>query len=426
MRTLSYLNFVLAAVFAACYCYQAVFALVRLLGKRRHYQARKLCRYGVLIAARNEEAVIGQLIESIWGQDYPRDLVDVYVVADNCTDNTAQVARVHGATVFQRQNKELVGKGYALRFLLERIQETGACYDGYFVFDADNLLDPQYISQMNKVFSSGARVVTSYRNSKNFGDNWITAGYGLWFLRESEYLNRPRDALGTSCAVSGTGFLFSQQLLEELGGWNYFLLTEDLEFTADLVARGERIAYCPDAVLYDEQPRSFAQSIRQRSRWQRGYLQVIAKRGWSMVKTMINSGSFACYDMLMSTIPAVVVTVLSILLNTVMFVVGITSARQEMGLFFASVITGAVNSYFVMFLMGAMAMATERRRIHCSKGKKALYTFTFPFFVFSFGLAMLVALFGDVTWKPIHHSVALSIGDLGGASSQELPKNRKL
>ena len=85
-----------------------------------------------------------------------------------------------------------------------------------------------------------------------------------------------------------------------------------------------------------------------------------------------------------------------------------------------------MNSYFVMFLMGAMAMATERRRIHCSKGKKALYTFTFPFFVFSFGLAMLVALFGDVTWKPIHHSVALSIGDLGGASSQELPKNRKL
>ena len=111
-------------------------------------------------------------------------------------------------------------------FCWSRSRRRGACYDGYFVFDADNLLDPQYISQMNKVFSSGARAVTSYRNSKNFGDNWITAGYGLWFLRESEYLNRPRDVLGTSCAVSGTGFLFSQQLLEELGGWNYFLLTE--------------------------------------------------------------------------------------------------------------------------------------------------------------------------------------------------------
>ena len=414
MKTLSYLNFVLAALFAACYCYQAVYAVVRLARKRRTYQAEKLCRYGVLIAARNEQAVIGPLIDSIRGQDYPQDLVDIFVVADNCTDGTAQVARARGATVYERQNKYLVGKGYALHFLLGKIYESGARYDGFFVFDADNLLDPHFVTEMNKAFSSGHRVVTSYRNSKNFGDNWITAGYGLWFLRESEYLNCPRDYLGTSCAISGTGFLFSGELLEELGGWNYFLLTEDLEFTADLVARGEKVAYCGSAVLYDEQPRSFVQSIRQRSRWQRGYLQVIAKRGWSMVKTMINSGSFACYDMLMNTIPAVVLTVLSILLNTVMFVVGIPSARQEMGLFFASVITGGVNSYMVMLLMGGMAMLTEHKKIACRRWKKVLYTFTFPFFVFSFGLAMLVAVFGDVTWKPIQHTVALSIGDMEG------------
>ena len=218
MKTLSYLNFVLAALFAACYCYQAVYAVVRLARKRRTYQAEKLCRYGVLIAARNEQAVIGQLIDSIRGQDYPQDLLDIFVVADNCTDDTAQVARARGATVYERQNKYLVGKGYALHFLLGKIYESGKRYDGFFVFDADNLLDPRFVTEMNKAFSSGHRVVTSYRNSKNFGDNWITAGYGLWFLRESEYLNCPRDYLGTSCAVSGTGFLFSEKLLEELGG----------------------------------------------------------------------------------------------------------------------------------------------------------------------------------------------------------------
>ena len=427
METLSTINFLMAALFVACYCYQAVFAVVRLLKKHRVFTAQKLCRYAVLIAARNESAVIAQLLESIRGQDYPQELLDVYLVADNCTDDTAAIAVSCGARVFERQNKEQVGKGYALRFLLEKIKETypEERYDGYFVFDADNLLDPHYVTEMNKVFSNGNQVVTGYRNTKNFGDNWITAGYGLWFLRESEYLNRPRDYLGTSCSVSGTGFLFAQDLLDELGGWEYFLLTEDLEFTADLVSRGVKIAYCGTAVAYDEQPTSFKQSIIQRSRWVKGYLQVVAKRGGSMTRRMLSEGSFGCFDMLMCTIPAVVITVISLVLNGIMLVVGVTSARQELGVFFMSLAMSAVNSYATMYLMGAMTLATEWKNIRCSKGKKIAYSFTFPFFVFSFGIAMLVAVFGNIEWKPIKHSVALSIGDMGSVSPQELRKFRK-
>ncbi len=427
METLSTINFLMAALFVACYCYQAVFAVVRLLKKHRVFTAQKLCRYAVLIAARNESAVIAQLLESIRGQDYPQELLDVYLVADNCTDDTAAIAASCGARVFERQNKEQVGKGYALRFLLEKIKETypEERYDGYFVFDADNLLDPHYVTEMNKVFSNGNQVVTGYRNTKNFGDNWITAGYGLWFLRESEYLNRPRDYLGTSCSVSGTGFLFAQDLLDELGGWEYFLLTEDLEFTADLVSRGVKIAYCGTAVAYDEQPTSFKQSIIQRSRWVKGYLQVVAKRGGSMTRRMLSEGSFGCFDMLMCTIPAVVITVISLVLNGIMLVVGVTSARQELGVFFMSLAMSAVNSYATMYLMGAMTLATEWKNIRCSKGKKIAYSFTFPFFVFSFGIAMLVAVFGNIEWKPIKHSVALSIGDMGSVSPQELRKFRK-
>lgn len=426
METLSIINFLMAALFTVCYCYQAVFALVRLLGKRRAFTAKKLCRYGVLIAARDESAVIGQLIDSIRGQDYPRDLVDVYVVADNCTDGTARIAREHGAQVFERFNKLQVGKGYALAFLLERIrEERQEGYDGYFVFDADNLLDPHYITEMNKAFSSGEQVVTSYRNTKNYGDNWITAGYGLYFIRESEYLNRPRDFLHTSCAVSGTGFLFSQDILDEVGGWEYFLLTEDLEFTADLVCRGKRIAYCPDAVIYDEQPTSFLQSLNQRSRWVKGYLQVVAKRGGGLVKSMLADGRFAAFDMLMCTIPAVVITVLSLLVNVAMFIVGMVTARDQMNIFFTSVTLAAVNSYFVMLLMGALPLITEWKRIHCTPGRKIAYLFTFPFFIFSFGIAMAMGVCGNIQWKPIKHSVALSIGDMGSVSPQELGKIRK-
>lgn len=420
MKTLSYINFALASIFAACCFYQAVFAIVRLSGKRRRFQTRKLCRYAVLIAARNEQAVIGQLLDSIRGQEYPAELIDTYVVADNCTDSTAQVAASHGAMVYQRQNKAQVGKGFALAFLLGKLQEEHGekRYDGYFVFDADNLLDPHYIAEMNKVFSSGHRVVTGYRNTKNFEDNWITAGYGLWFLRESEYLNRPRDTLNIGCAVSGTGFLFADSILKEQGGWDWFCLTEDLEFTAEMVIRGEKIAYCGDAVLYDEQPSSFKQSLRQRSRWIKGYFQVIAEHGGDLLHTLTATGRFACYDMLMNTIPAAVLTVLSFLVNTVMFFVGMVSARHEMGLFAFSVISALVNSYSVLFLMGLMPLVTERKRIRCSRRKRVLYAFTFPLFVFTFGIAMLLAVFGNVEWKPIRHSVAVSIGDLSDPSQK--------
>ena len=91
----------------------------------------------------------------------------------------------------------------------------------YFVFDADNVLDRNYIFEMNKTFSNGYDIITSYRNSKNYGDNWITAGYALWFLWESEFLNRGRMLLGNSCAVSGTGFYLAVELLKNMGAGNF-------------------------------------------------------------------------------------------------------------------------------------------------------------------------------------------------------------
>ena len=136
-------------------------------------------------------------------------------MADNCTDKTADCARQAGAVVWERFNKEEVGKGYALDFLLNQIKKTypDDPFDGYFVFDADNLLDENYVAEMNKTFSDGHEIITSYRNSKNFGDNWISAGYGLMFLREAKYLNNSRMLLNTSCAVSGTGFMFSRRII---------------------------------------------------------------------------------------------------------------------------------------------------------------------------------------------------------------------
>ena len=206
------LNSVIVLLFCALSAYQYIYILVSVLFPSRRFVTGRMHRYAVLICARNEENVIAQLIDSIKKQDYPAELVDIYLLADNCTDDTAAVAASAGAVVYERHDLEKIGKGYALHELLGHVRADKGreYYDGFFVFDADNLLAPDYISNMNTVFSNGYRIVTSYRNSKNFCHNWVTAGYGIMFLREARHMNNARMILHSSCAISGTGFLVHQ------------------------------------------------------------------------------------------------------------------------------------------------------------------------------------------------------------------------
>ncbi len=282
MELLKKIDMMIGILFTLCYAYQLLYIPVSLFFRERKMEAEGTGRndYAVLIPARNEEKVIGDLIDCLKGQTYPENKLHVFVMADNCTDSTAAVAAAHGAAVFTRYDRNRVGKGYVLDAMLREIKSVKPDgYDGYFVFDADSILEPDYVEQMDRTFCQGYGIVTSYRNSKNYGDNWISAGYALWFLRESRYLSRPRHLLGGSCAVSGTGFLFSREVEEETGGWPFHLLTEDIEFSVDQITSGRKIGYCGGAVLYDEQPTAFRQSWDQRMRWSRGYLQVFKKYG---------------------------------------------------------------------------------------------------------------------------------------------------
>lgn len=418
METLSYINFIISILFMVCFSYQAVYLAAAFFHKRKTFTAQKNHRYAVLIAARNERAVIAQLIESVRGQEYPAELVDIFVVADNCTDDTAAVARAAGAVVFERFDKYNVGKGYALNFLLTNIRAAYGedTFDGFFVFDADNILDKNFIAEMNGVFDAGYEVVTSYRNSKNYGSNWISAGYSLFFLREATQLNEPRMLLGSSACVSGTGFLFSRRIMKKNGGWKHFLLTEDFEFTVDCILNDTPVGYAANAVIYDEQPTKLGQSFTQRARWIKGYLQVFARYGGRMVKKMIVDGSFASFDMIMNCIPCLVLTCVSFAFNTVMIAAGIATRTPDMGICILSVLTSVFGSAMTLWFVGSIACITQRRRIHTSTPKKILSVLTFPVFVFTYAIALVFAVFTNIEWKPIKHTVALTaeeIRDLG-------------
>ena len=411
MEILETLNFIIAAVFFICYAYQFFYIPAALIKKDEPHKEEKKHRFAVLVCARNEEAVIAGLINSIHRQTYDRNLIRIFVMADNCTDKTASAARNAGATVYKRNNPNLVGKGYALEALLKNIERDYPrnYFDGFFVFDADNVLDKNYIAEMNRTFSDGNDIITSYRDSKNYGDNWISAGYALWFLRESRYLNHARMLLGTSCAVSGTGFFFSRRILEKNGGWNFHLLTEDIEFTVHNIVNGEKVAFCPKAVLYDEQPTSFRQSWRQRLRWAKGYLQVYGKYGKDLAKG-IARGDFSCFDMAMAIMPAAVLTAVSVVINSCVAAVTLAGGGNVTPILI-SLGESVLNVYLTLLLLGGITTVTEWKMIHTFAVKKVFYIFTFPLFMLTYIPISFAAIFAKVEWKPISHSVNVSLAE---------------
>lgn len=406
-------NRIIGILFLVCYAYQLLYVPVALWRRHKVTRTVPIRRYAVLISARNEENVIAQLIDSIRNQDYPSDMLSVFVVADNCTDNTARVAEEAGATVWQRKNRRQVGKGYALNFLLSHIrQEYGdSRFDGYFVFDADNLLAPDYVSRMNEVFDEDHPVVTSYRNSKNYGDNWISAGYGLWFLRDAAFLNAPRTRLGLSATVSGTGYLFSSGIMLRQDGWPFHSLSEDTEFTVDCLLKGEKIGYCGDAVLYDEQPTRLAQSCRQRMRWVRGNMLVLLHQGGNLAKGVFRRGGLSCLDLLLSMAPAIVLAVSGTAAGLTATVLELLAGGRVLPMLGAAAMSFLVP-YLLLFVAGAITTATQWRRIHTSAWKKILYTLTFPLFMATYVPITIFALFGKVEWKPIEHRAAMTVQEL--------------
>lgn len=412
---INFINYAIAVIFCVCYAYQLVYLAVPFIKRRRKSAKIKPHRFAVLISARNEEVVISNLIESINAQRYPQDLITVFVCADNCTDRTAEIAKNAGAVVFERFNSRKIGKGYALDFLLcSIVRDYGEdAFDAFLVFDADNILEPDYIAQMNKTFCEGYNIVTGYRNSKNYGDNWISAGYSLWFLRESQYLNRSRYLLGTSAAVSGTGFMFSKDVMKRTGGWKYYLLTEDIEFTIDSVIAGEKIGYCERAVLYDEQPTSFKQSVRQRMRWARGYIQVFCGYGAGLLRGILSKRFFSCYDMTMAILPAMFLSMASVIVNASTVILNIRDASvwSDVAL---SLAQSGLNVYLTFILIGGVTLATEWRRIHATVFKKVLYLFTFPIFMITYIPISVAALFVNVEWKPIVHSRCRTLSEIKG------------
>ena len=364
-------NMVLMVFFTLAYFYQLVYIIrVWRRGDVALPKAKRNHSYAFVIAAHNEEPVIGNLVRSILSQRYD-GVIDCFVVADACTDATAAEALEAGAITWERNDLVRKGKSWVLDYAFNRIlDEYGDKYEAFFVMDADNLIAPNYVEVMNRAFDCGYLVCTSYRNSKNFDSSWISSAYALWFLREAKFLNNARMMLGTSCAISGSGWMVSASIIRGMHGWRFHTLTEDIQFSTFCCAHGIQIGYAP-AEFFDEQPLTFKASWTQRMRWTKGFYQVFFSYNKNLL-TGIGKGQFASYDMLMTIAPGMILTLLSAFVNATYLIIGTLShgfiaTRGELAMCVGSLVMTFGSMYVVFLLLAIITTVSERKHIHAKK-----------------------------------------------------------
>ena len=250
-----------------------------LLPRKKYSVAQPKTKFAVLLPARNEENVIETLIKSLQAQDYPKELFDIFVIPNNCTDNTEGAALNAGAKVLHC-TAPVTTKGEVLHQILK---ELSGKYDAYCVFDADNVVDSQFLSRMNDAIAAGAKVAKSRQCALNPYDNWVSGGYDLYFQSINLLHSKARMPFSLSAKLIGTGFMVTDEILQQLGGWNTVTLTEDIEFAVQCARIGEKVYFVPDALTYDEEPLSFGVSMRQRRRWSAGVQSVANRYTWRLL-----------------------------------------------------------------------------------------------------------------------------------------------
>ena len=396
------------------WCYQFIISLCALIKlKDKTYIINKNHKFMAIIPAHNEEKVVGNLIESLKKQTYDKNLYDIYVIADNCTDETAKVAKRSGAIVYERFDEAHKTKGYALQWFLKKKIKENADYDAFFVFDADNIVDKNFITNMNKKLCQGEEVVQGYRDIKNPTDNWITAGYALFYWTMHRFYHLARYNIGLSPLLNGTGFMVKFDVVKP-NGWETETLTEDIEFSLKQIIKGKKLGWATDAIVYDEQPTSFKQSWSQRSRWTVGHMQCLKIYTGQLAKAVKEHKTLMNFDGLLyiaGTAPMLVITFGLMILNCIMYL------AQEMStsLFIINILNYLIPTLLTPIAISLVVMVLEKKPIKpMIKG-----LLCYPLFMGTWVIINLKCLFKrETTWEKIDHVRNIKISEV----KEEVPE----
>lgn len=406
------IQFIYYILFILCLAYGLYFFITGFFGfkninKKLLKKHKSKNKFAVLIASRNEEAVIGHLVKSLLNQNYPKDLYDVYVIPNNCTDETEKVAKEAGAKII-KCTVPTKSKGEVLKFTFEKLSKNKDI-DAYIIFDADNVVHPEFLSKMNDALCEGYKVAQGFRDSKNPGDNWISGSYSIFYWIQNFFFSKARMQIGGSASINGTGFMIKKEIIDEYG-FDTYTLTEDVEFTAQCALRGIKVGFVEDAITYDEQPTEFKASWKQRKRWSMGNIQCFRRYNKDLFRTYSKTGFIPCLDMLLSFMAPyiqILTTILTVIL--ILFKVFNVELYDVFSYMYAYGLLFFFITYLANVILNIFVIKYNKKSVKDILPGILLFTL----FMLTWIPINFICMFKkDLTWEPIKHKRGMGIDEI--------------
>ena len=391
MKTLEIINIIIMLLLVVYGLYFLITALF-LFKKRKkdNIVSDKYSHFTILIPARNEEEVIKDAIQSFKRQKYPKDNYEIVVVINNTTDNTLGVCNAEGVRSILCERK-IKNKGDALKEAFDRLKKEKT--DAYIIMDADNVVNDEFLGEMNKSLNEGTLVAKSSMDIKAKENTWVSSSYAIYFFIQSILYSIPRNNIGASCAINGTGIMIIKEVIDKFG-FNVRTITEDLEFMTLCALNNIKIKYVEGAICYAEHPSDFKVSMIQRRRWTKGIYEGFIIYFNSIMKNMIKRPNIELLDSLLiySTPLILILSLISIFINFLIVPLPIYLIITSFSLL-VSYISISLCALFV-----------------CVKSKKKIKDFLtgiimFPIFLLSWQYLNIIILFKkEVVWDEIKHT----------------------
>ena len=389
------LIFIISAFILLIYSY---LVMPRCYLKPKKYNNKK--RYCILIPARYESKVINNLLLSITKQTTKINPKDIYIIVESIKDKTVDIAKQYNMNIILRENLSLKRKGYALNDAVTYILKKQIHYDAYFIFDADNILDKDFIKNMEKSINEGYDIGIGYRNTKN-SNTLVSASSALTFSMINTMLNERKNKYHNNLTISGTGYYIKGSIIEEWNSFPFHSLTEDYELTLYAILNNLTTTYNKKAIFYDEQPDNFNISLKQRTRWVKGYFETRKKYINKISKSETkNDPNFASkVNAFLGVTPYIYIIIgLLIILVNILITKGITTFLCYLTIFLLLI-------YLVLSIFTIIMLKKEKNSLNISKSMKIKVIFYNPIFMLSYIICLLRTIFiKDIKWDKIDHN----------------------